>query len=200
MPKELVEGAQANARANPSTNDDLLKRVARMDPHNAHRDLVRALKRSAPQARPPLDRVRVPLWDSDKAVAVEDEIPMALPHEWVPSFGQADPASFCSVSPEVAGKLAVASENTHPQGRCTHGRPFGMGRHCSLPYRSRQCLAVALEHPLDRGLQEALDCFAHQELLVSMRMRWSPYFGPNLVGHCMELASARFGEVSCHRS
>ena len=118
---ELIGGARANLRGHPDTNDDLLRRVASLDPHNAHRDLVRALRSTAPREQPPLYEANIPLWNSDLARCEEARVPIALPHEWLNFFGAEAAEHYTEPSLEISNMLHEWKVRT----RCpTEGPPI----------------------------------------------------------------------------
>ena len=102
---ELVDGARASLRSHPDTSDDLLRRVAKIDPHNAHRDLVRALSRRQARDQPPLYEVDIPLWNADLARCEVARVPMLLPHEFLNHLGEGKTEQYTSTSREISERL-----------------------------------------------------------------------------------------------
>ena len=61
---DAVQGAQSALVRNAKLDDDLIQRLARINEHNAHRDLVRFLQRQMPDSHPPMYRLYSPLCSS----------------------------------------------------------------------------------------------------------------------------------------
>jgi len=78
-----VDVVDAAAQAAPSDQDELLARLAKIQPQNASRDLVRTLRRvTAGSAYPTFD-ADIPVWDEATQSAATASIPFCLPHEVV---------------------------------------------------------------------------------------------------------------------
>ena len=84
---ETVDAAVAHLRTNPTCTNDLLCALANTNPHNAHRDIVRAMQRLRPYEQPPAYYAHIPLWNSELGESRPVKIPFALPHEWLNTWG-----------------------------------------------------------------------------------------------------------------
>ena len=111
--EDLVEGAMAGLRSNPNSGDPLLHRLARINPHNAHRDLVRTLLRGRPADLPPTYMAKIPLWSSDLGQCVWTEVPFLLPHEWLSWLAQPDTSPWTNATREIEAALQSWKDRTH---------------------------------------------------------------------------------------
>ena len=91
--EELGKQARANVAANRGSIDEFLLRLASLNPHYAHRDLVQILSRRHRDVLPPLFHANVPAWDKHRGIAIEISVPFCLPHEWLHHLSAEDPAS-----------------------------------------------------------------------------------------------------------
>ena len=104
--EELGNQARANVAANRGSIDELLLRLASLNPHNAHRDLVQILSKRHRAVLPPLFYANVPAWDKHRGVAVEMSVPFCLPHEWLHHLSAEGPASWCQAPTEIKEQVA----------------------------------------------------------------------------------------------
>ena len=79
--KETREGAIAGVKSGARTSDTLLKRLASLSEHNAHRDLQRCLSKG--RKLPPLYWALIPIWCAITMTSRPMWHPFLLPHEWL---------------------------------------------------------------------------------------------------------------------
>ena len=95
---KAVPGGQAHI-------DPILRALAKVDNHNAHRDVCRIIQRMRPTDLPPLYYAQLPLWNTDLNKSEMKAVPLALPHEHLQYLGANNVGKFTTPSGEMAVKL-----------------------------------------------------------------------------------------------
>ena len=103
--ENMIEGARQHLRTNPDCCDELIKKLAATNTHNAHRDITKYLRRRRPEDFPPVYVAKIPLWNKDMNISEDIDVPFLLPHEWLSMYAETDPRSFCDCYPEVQARL-----------------------------------------------------------------------------------------------
>ena len=108
---EVVDEAAAAIRGNRNSADDLLRHLASINKHNAHRDVATVVRGLRSDSQPPLYYAELPLWSTDLGRQEQVLVPMALPHEWLDFFVARDP-SMLTMTAEVAEEVRLWKERT----------------------------------------------------------------------------------------
>lgn len=101
--EEVLDGAKSATRSGDS-GDELLDRLARLNPHNAHRDILRALKPRCKVKFPPEYWAQIPLWDESRQRSVDTWVPFNLPHEWLDALADTHD-NWVDYTPEMQGQI-----------------------------------------------------------------------------------------------
>ena len=85
--------------------EDLLSRLSRVNPHNAHRDIERMLRPRCASTLPPIYDADLPLWDASRSEPIETTQPFNLIHEWMDSSSVSNRDQWVVHTPEVTQQL-----------------------------------------------------------------------------------------------
>ena len=101
--EEVLDGARSHIAEHPRdvVGDSLVARLARLNEHNAHRDMVRALSRRGGIVFPPLFWASIPRWHAHSQGLREERLPFYLPHELLSAFAAGGTDAWTSTTTEL---------------------------------------------------------------------------------------------------
>ena len=96
-----------------SDHDPLAKQMAGIDPRNAHRGLMSAIKRHVPANVAPLYWANIPMYDETSRSQKLVPLPFCLPHEWLADMASADPEAWAASTPELQKVVEEWRQRVH---------------------------------------------------------------------------------------
>lgn len=104
--EEVVDGAKTSMARDPHHDEnDLLCRLSKINPHNAHRDLERMLLGRTNSKLPPIYEANIPLWDASRQQSENSKLPFNLIHEWADRMSIDNLDKWVEHTPEVGREL-----------------------------------------------------------------------------------------------